>query len=44
MTKAALKTARRRDKASFPPAVGYHSQTALYDPEEIMTWHAQRGT
>jgi hypothetical protein len=42
MTKQALKTARRRDKG-FPQPVGHKSQTALYDPEEILTWHAGRG-
>jgi hypothetical protein len=43
MTKQALKTARRRDE-SFPPPVGYKSQTALYDPEEMSLWYARRST
>ena len=43
MTKAALKTARRRD-GTFPQPVGYQSQTALYDPEEISMWYARRST
>jgi hypothetical protein len=41
MSKAALKTARRRDGA-FPRPVGWDSQTALYDPEEMLAWHQQR--
>jgi hypothetical protein len=41
MTKAALKTARRRDR-NFPQPVGWDSQTALYDPEEVLMWHANR--
>ena len=41
MTKAALKTARRRDE-TFPQPLSYKSQTALYDPEEVLMWHANR--
>ncbi len=41
MSHAALKTARRRDR-QFPQPVGYDSQTALYDPEEVAGWHAGR--
>ena len=43
MTKAALKTARRRD-GTFPSRSATSPETALYDPEEISMWYARRST